>query len=221
MVLNMSISQTVEEIVQEQPMLLWGVEAGVLNYSAAAEYIRPSVERRLKKKVSTESILMGLRRMHLVHAKEVGKELYAAIGGCKYSIENGFTDIIIDYTMDDLQKISKLAETAEKGENVSIIMGFKYASIITDSSELARKIEESGIKVLDRIDELAIFRIKLPKNAVETPGVISIFTSEFAKKGVNIIELESSYLEIGYVIAEEEIEKALDAFHFLKNRKRL
>jgi hypothetical protein len=214
----MSIAKTVEEIVHEQPILAWSIEAGIINYSAAAEYIRPSVERRVKKKVSTESILMGLRRMHLVHAKELGKTLGNAIKACKYSIENGFIDIIIDYTMDDLPKISKLVGAAEKGENVSIIMGFKYASIVTDSPALAEKIEKSGINVLGRMDGLAIFRIKLPKSAMETPGVISIFTSEFAKKGVNIVELESSYMEIGYVIAESEIEKALDAFHSLKTK---
>lgn len=214
----MSIAKTVEEIVHGQPILGWSIEAGIVNYSAAAEYIKPSVERRVKKKVSTESILMGLRRMHIVHAKEKGKMLGVALKGCKYSIENGFTDIIVDYTMDDLPRISRLVESAEKGENVSIIMGFKYASVVTDSPELAEKIEKSGIKVLGRIDGLAIFRIKLPKSAVETPGVISIFTSEFAKKGVNIVELESSYLEIGYVIAESEIEKALDAFHSLNTK---
>ncbi|MCP4647585.1 MAG: hypothetical protein GY852_07605, partial [bacterium] len=88
----MSISKTVEEVVQEQPILLWSIEAGVINYSAAAEYLKPTVERRLKKKVSAESILMGLRRLHLVHTKGLNELLLSAVSGCKYSIENGFTD---------------------------------------------------------------------------------------------------------------------------------
>lgn len=212
----MSISKTVEDIVQEQPILLWSIEAGVINYSAAAEYLRPSVERRVGKKVSTESILMGLRRLHFVHAKGVNEKLREVVGKSKYSIENEFTDLVVDYALEDIPKISKLIEKVERGDNVSLIMGFKYASIITDSRELLEGIEKSGVRVLDRIENLAIFRIKIPKSALEVPGVISIFTSEFAKKGVNIIELESSYLEIGYIIKEAEIEKALDAFNSLK-----
>ncbi len=214
----MSISKTVEEVVQEQPILLWSIEAGVINYSAAAEYLKPTVERRLKKKVSTESILMGLRRLHLVHTKKLNEKLLSAVAGSKYSIENGFTDIIIDYALDDIPKLSKLIEGLEKGDNVSIIMGFKYASIVTDSSWLVEEIKRSQIKVLDIVDELAIFRIKMPKEAVGVRGIISLFTSEFAKKGVNIIELESTYTEIGYVINESEIEKALDAFGALKKK---
>ncbi|MCP4646309.1 MAG: hypothetical protein GY852_01055, partial [bacterium] len=124
----------------------------------------------------------------------------------------------IDYTLDDIPKLSKLIEGLEKGDNVSLIMGFKYASIVTDSPDLAGKIKGSGISVLDTVGELAIFRIKMPKSAVDVPGVISLFTSEFAKKGVNVVELESTYTEIGYVIKESEIEKALDAFNSLKRQ---
>ncbi len=214
----MSISKTVEELVQEQPLLLWSIEAGVLNYSAAAEYLKPSIERRLKKKVSSESILMGLRRIHLVHAKGLNEKLRAIIKQSRYTMESGFTDIVLDYALEDVPKIARLVEKMEKGENISLIMGLMYASVVTDSPEVAKEIGKLGIGIIDIIEGLAIFRIKLPKSAVEVPGVIALFTSEFAKRGVNVIELESSYLEIGYVIKEDEIEKALDAFRSLKTK---
>ena len=218
MVLNMSISKTVEELVGESPVLLWSIEAGIINYSAAAEYLKPSIERRLKKKVSTESILMGLRRINLVHSKNLNEKLRSVINQTKYSVESGFTDLVVDYALEDIPKLTKLIENMEKGENVSLIMGFKYASIVTDSAKLIDEIERSPIGIIDNLGSLAIFRIKLPKSAVEVPGVIALFTSEFAKRGVNVIELESSYLEIGYVIREDEIEKALDAFRSLKTK---
>lgn len=214
----MSISKTVEELVNEQPLLLWSIEAGIANYSAAAEYLKPSVERRTGKKVSTESILMGLRRINLVHARDAGVELREILQKCKYSIENNFTDLVLDYALEDIPRLSGLLEGLESGENVSIITGFKYASVVTDSPELIKRIEASGIRVVGKTQELAIFRIKLPRGALKAPGVISLFTSEFAKKGVNIIELESSYLEIGYVISEKEIGKALEAFNSLRIR---
>jgi len=214
----MSISKTVEELVEESPLLLWSIESGVVNYSAAAEYLKPSIERRLKKKVSSESILMGLRRINLVHTKNLNEKLRSVLNQTKYSVESGFTDLVVDYALEDVPKITKLIEKMEKGENVSLIMGFKYASIVTDSASLIDEIKASPIGIIDNIGALAIFRIKLPKSAVEVPGVIALFTSEFAKRGVNVIELESSYLEIGYVIKEDEIEKALDAFRSLKTK---
>ena len=214
----MSISKTVQEIVDEQPVLSWALDSGIANYSATAEYLRPSVERREGRKVSLESILMSLRRLNLQKEKNAGEDLRAVVRNSKYSVESGFVDIVLDYKSSDIVAITKWSEELMEGSITSLIVGQKFASVITDSRTLLSKITSSNMSIVSVMENLAIFRIRMPKESMGVSGVIALFSQEFAKKGVSIIEMESAYSELAYIVREKDLAKAMDAFHYLKSK---
>ncbi len=214
----MSISKTVQEIVDEQPVLSWALDSGIANYSATAEYLRPSVERREGRKVSLESILMSLRRLNLQKEKNAGEDLRAVVRNSKYSVESGFVDIVLDYKSSDIVAITKWSEELMEGSITSLIVGQKFASVITDSRTLLSKITSSNMSIVSVMENLAIFRIRMPKESMGVSGVIALFSQEFAKKGVSIIEMESAYSELAYIVREKDLDKAMDAFHYLKSK---
>jgi hypothetical protein len=218
----MSIAKTVEEIVGEQPMVAMALEEGIVNYSACAEYIKDTVERKEGRKVSNESILMALRRLSLLHYRNLTPEIRRAAARSSYSIHSGISDLIIDYQLATLKKI--VLATSEKGMHdgaFTFIIGTKYASLVTDRTEIVDHLEKSKeVDVVKRIDGLVIFRIIIHKDDVKLPGLVSLFVREFAKAGISLVEVESTYTEIGLVIDEKDVKKAIDAYLALKERMR-
>ncbi len=216
----MSIAKTVEELVGQQPMLAMALEEGIVNYSACAEYLKGTVERKLGKKVSAESIMMALRRLALLHHRKMGPDIKGAVVRSSYSIHSGISDLIMGYRLATLKKIA--LAISEKGMHegaFTFIVGTKYASLVTDSMELVDRLEKSGeLDVVKRVDGLVIFRIMLHKDDVGVPGVVSLFVGEFAKAGISLVEVESTYTEIGLVIDEKDVKKAIDAYLALKER---
>ncbi len=218
----MSIAKIVEELVEQQPMLAMALDDGIVNYSACAEHLKSTVERRAGKKVSAESVMMALRRLSLLHRREMGPGIREAVVRSSYSIHSGISDLVIDYQMATLKKI--VLATAEKGANegaFTFIIGTKYASLVTDRVEMVGRLEKSGeVDVVKRIDGLVIFRVMLHKDDVGIPGIVSLFVREFAKAGISLVEIESTYTEIGMVIGEKDVKKAIDAYLALKERMR-
>ncbi|MFH1221921.1 MAG: hypothetical protein V1492_02450 [Candidatus Micrarchaeota archaeon] len=212
----MSISQTVEEIVFEQPAMVWAMASGVVNYTAAAEYLKQTVEKRINRKVSTESVMMALRRMDMLRAKDLTGELGKIVAGSSYTIESGFSDVVIDHRFSDIKTIIKWLDEYGGESTTSLIVGLKYVSVVSDSAVLLEKMKSSNMNVIALVPELAIFKIKLPKEALNTPGVIAIFSQELAKRGVSVQEQESAHTEIGFIIKEQDINKAVEAFNHLK-----
>jgi hypothetical protein len=196
------------------------LEEGIVNYSACAEYLKGTVERRAGKKVSAESVMMALRRLSLLHHRKMAPDIGRAVGRSSYSIHSGISDLIIDYQMATLKKIVLAAgERGGQDGAFTFIIGTKYASLVTDRTEIVDYLEKSGeVETVKRMDGLVVFRIMLHKDDVGVPGIVSLFVREFAKAGISLVEIESTYTEIGMVIDEKDVKKAIDAYLALKER---
>lgn len=58
-----SISDTLEEIIQNQPFIEEGLARGIVNLSAFAREIKPDIEKRLFKDIKEGAIVMALKRI--------------------------------------------------------------------------------------------------------------------------------------------------------------
>ncbi len=84
--------------------------------------------------------------------------------------------------------------------------------LIVDSKAVLKTIEKCDIKIVNVIDNLAIFKIFIDEQDIMLPGLIYLFSKQLAKNGVAVIELGSSFNEISFVIEEKMVEKAINAF---------
>jgi hypothetical protein len=182
--------------------------------------LKPAVERRLGRKASFESVLMALRRANFARAKDLTAELKRAVARSNYSVHGGVNDVVLDYKLATLKRIIAAAsERKMEGEAFTFIVGVKYASLVTDNAALAALVEEKeGEDVVAKKSGLAVFRVLLDERDVKLPGIIALFSREFAKQGVGVVELASAHTEIGFVIDERDLKKAIDAYALLKER---
>ena len=58
-----TISRTVEKIIEENSFIQEALSRGIINYAALAESIKPIIENEMKKQVKTSAIMMSLRRL--------------------------------------------------------------------------------------------------------------------------------------------------------------
>ena len=59
-----TISRTVEKIIEENPFIQEALSRGIINYAALAEEIKPRIEIELKNKVKDSAVMMSLRRLN-------------------------------------------------------------------------------------------------------------------------------------------------------------
>ena len=76
---------------------------------------------------------------------------------------------------------------------------------------LAKEIEKKYPKyVIDHQKDLVAYTIMFPKKAIKTPGIIAFISDKFAKNGINILEVISSYTDVTFVIHRKDLFKAMD-----------
>ena len=65
-----SISDALNEIITNYPLIEEGLSKGIVNYSAFAREIKPQIEKRLLKSVKDGAIIMALKRISDKLSKE-------------------------------------------------------------------------------------------------------------------------------------------------------
>ena len=68
-----TVSESIQNIVRESPLLEEGLSVGIINLSALARRIRPQVEAQLMKPVSDSAVMMALKRLS-EHIQETSRQ---------------------------------------------------------------------------------------------------------------------------------------------------
>lgn len=206
----MTISQVVEEIISRSPFLEEGVSRRIINYSALAREIKPSIEEILLKEIKQGAIVMALRRI-------------AKKNGSRFGLTKIFSRLpdmivrsnLVEFTFSNSSSLqTKYKNLFGKIESqnqyfFTITQGVFETGIII-SQELGSKIEEifKGEKMITKLSNLSSITIKLPEINVSTPGVYYFILKALAWQNINVIEVVSTYQEITLILETKDIDKA-------------
>lgn len=206
-----TISEVVEDIINDSPFLEEGISKNIINYSSLARKIKPEIEEKLLKKIKTGAIIMALRR---ISKKNINKLSF------KKNIFSKSLDMIVrsnlvEYTFSNSDSfLAKHKTLLGKIDNqnkyfFTITQGVFETGIIV-SQELKSKVKEvfENEKVIKELTDLSSITVKLPEANVTTPGVYYFILKELAWHNINIIEVVSTYQEITLILKTEEIDKA-------------
>lgn len=85
-----------------------------------------------------------------------------------------------------------------------------FETTIIASTDLKSKVKEilKGETIVFELDNLSSITIRLPKDAIKTPGTFYFFLKSLAWEGVNIIEVVSTYLEFSIIFEEKDVNRA-------------
>lgn len=205
-----TISQALREKVEKSPILSEAMTQGVLNYSALARILRKELQTELYKPVSEGAIVMALKRLasqinSKVHLSKVFKKMPDML------IRSNLMEITIlnaNVTEEKFQTLFKRFREQNK-YFVTVTQGVFETTIIA-SNELSPELNKliKGEEIVSKFENLSAITIRLPKEAIPTPGVFYSILKFLTWEGINVIEVVSTFLEFTIILEDREVDRA-------------
>lgn len=212
-----TVPEAADKIIKRSRYLSEAISKSLINLSALARYIKPELEEMLNKKVSHTAVSMALNRLAAsIKPKYIFKNIF------KSSPDMIVQSNLIGFTISNSEKLADKCPSILKLSNtnnrhfLTITRGVFDTTIIA-SKDLAKNVREilkDEVSIAE-FTNLSSITIKLPKEAISTPGIYYFFLKSLAWEGVNIIEIVSSYLEFTLILPEKETNKAFSILQSL------
>jgi hypothetical protein len=206
----LTIPEASEKIIDRSRHLSEGISKGIINLSALARYIQPELEQMLGKKVSYPAVIMALNRLSSqIKPKYVQSNIFKTPPDM--IVRSNLVEITVAHSeklIDKYPSLLKLSDTKDK-YFFTITQGV-FETTIVASKDLCNIIKEvlKDEIIIAEFTSLSSITVRLPKEAILTPGIFYFFLKSLAWEGVNIIEIISAYLEFTLVLSEKETNRA-------------
>jgi len=208
----METAKLTVEYIKEHPYIKSCLKKGLINYSALARLISENL--RIEKKTSLEAILVAARRYQekLKNDFVNEKKIRDLLSDSEIEIKNKINTFIVNKNI-DFGLIETLQKRVKKENGTLFILegSESYTIIIQGHPELEKEL---SMIIIHEKKNLAMIKIKSPRQIENTIGVLSYLTSLFAENGVNIIEFMSSWKDTLFIIDLKDINKTMDFLNF-------
>ncbi|MFA5842448.1 MAG: hypothetical protein WC882_02095 [Candidatus Gracilibacteria bacterium] len=204
------ITDVLKEIIQGCDLLQFGLAHRLLNLSKVADYLKPLVEARTKKKVTIPSILMSLSRLQKTYSR-----IMPQASDFKLNNLNVFTDLST-VTFNKTQKVSEntiqffahvkkklgYINITESGHEITLIFDKKYIKELKKIVKVAPKyINQDVVGIAVIFDEKHYYQ----------PGIIYMLFQQMTLQGINVIEISSTYTELVLYLERKDLKIAFDS----------
>ena len=203
------ISEVIRDLVSKQPFLEEALSFWFLNLTAFAEYIQPYIEKEAKKTVSIHAIKMALSRMDI--PQEITSWDYG--GFQKISTRMGLSIMTIARSPKNISLITHLMLEKQKRRDhfFTIIEWVHEIDIIFETKDadlLHEKIPQT-LQILI-VSGLWLISCELSDKEISTPWLFYRVTKKLAFYDINIIQVLSTYHELGVIMAEGDIKRGVN-----------
>lgn len=203
------ISEVIRDLVSKQPFLEEALSFWFLNLTAFAEYIQPYIEKEAKKTVSIHAIKMALSRMDI--PLEITPWNYG--GFQKISTRMGLSIMTIARSPKNISLITHLMLEKQKRRDhfFTIIEWVHEIDIIFETKDtdlLHEKIPQT-LQILI-VSGLWLISCELSDKEISTPWLFYRVTKKLAFYDINIIQVLSTYHELGVIMAEGDIKRGVN-----------
>jgi hypothetical protein len=189
----MSLSKTVQFLIEHDPSIQDSLERGYGNFSAIARLLKPKVEEILGKEVTVGGLITAVKR---AKASYMPRSQYQKI--IAESVINLRTDVAkisMEKTRRNLEK-ARLVSADFPEAFFQVLEGASSLTLITDQrifDEVRSVFKED--ELLDEKQNLAAIIVQSPRGIVDTPGCITAFYNPISRGQINIEETISCFTE--------------------------
>lgn len=216
-----TVAQCVGEVLTTQSFLEEALSRRIVNYSALAEDLQPSISQMLRKEVQTGAIMMALRRYHPpsgVADSQKLKETLKRLGDitvrsniCAFTFQNSMT--LIQSNSGLLEKIEDINQ-----------LFYAFSCGTTESNLMVSGSEKSLVETSFKKENLTHFRenlsavsIKLPRDNYKITGLYYRIFKNLAWNGIAVYDVVSTTNEFIALVNDEVVDKAFSVIKNLKN----
>lgn len=217
----LSVPQAIESIISRRPLLLEGLNEGIINLSSLARNIQPEVEQMLHKEIKIGALIMALKRFEpklQVHFSQRIKEVIHEIDDITVRSN------LVSFTFQNSNTLIEAQELLIKQIAVlktvfyTISQGvFETTIIVSESFSENLSLLFKNEKIINKTDGLSSITLRLPKVNKEIPGLYHFIFSRIIWEGINVYEVISTTHEFSIVVKNNKVEQA---FSILRNLKK-
>jgi aspartokinase len=213
------ISDSIKEIVINQPFLRFGLHHRLVNLSSIARFIKPLVEARTKKEVRQTAILMNLSRLQKTLAqKSIEKKADFSI--INLVIHSGLCSITFTRSKEVYNQLNKFyGEVQNQNGYITFSQGISEITVITNESFLPtiKNIINAKPKYIKA--GLSSIGVQFNADYSEVPGLFYFLTQQLTLQNINISEISSTYTELIFYINQKDMRLAFDTLSRVLNQK--
>ncbi len=209
-------TEIVKEMIKNSPLLEDGLAKGIISYSALARDIKPSLEKKLMKKVTRGAIVMAIKRSSQTLKQNINI-IEKIVSLSSITVRSNLTELTYHNSDTIVEKHKKLFMLSERKNNAlyTLSQGIRESMIVVDSNmEKDVELILSDEKLIKKIKHLSSITILLSKDTINTPGVYYSILKLFAWSQISVIDMVSTLTELTIVLNDNNVDKA---FSILKN----
>jgi hypothetical protein len=213
-----TISACVQELLIQQPFLEEAISRRIINYSALAEELQPSISKMLRKEVKSGAIMMALRRYEPPTYLAGGKALKKGLRDLgDITVRSQLVDFTFQNSETLIHSHTRLLEEINQKSFYAFSRGIYESNIVVSEPEISL-IEDTFKQelLLGREVALSAISMRLPDNNSEIPGLYYHFFKRFAWEGIAVYEVISTTNEFTVLVKDHIVDQA---FSIIKNLK--
>lgn len=200
------IEQDFRQMLSKKPEIEKCYSEGLINRRSLARYL---IEGGLAKENQFDAVVAMLRRFEFKKKEKEPKELFKEI---RVNIKDKILILDFEKNKELLQKLQKLIAHTDydKGDTLKIVIGSSSIKLFIDQkneNKLKEIFSEFKPKKLEHISEMSLL---FPERAINSRGILSAITSEFALNDINITEFLTATPELLIYLKEEYVLKAYE-----------
>lgn len=206
-----TVPEATKSIIERSRYLVEAMSKGLINYSSLARYIRPEIEKMLMKEVSEASIMMALRRFESTLKTPHFKNVFVVPPDM--TIHSNLSVLVIPNNPELIEKRSEITKLSanDPRQFLTITQGITETMIIL-SNDLNPKAKEilGPVPLMEERTNLSTINIRIPKESIDTPGIVYFFIKSLAWSEINIIETVAIYTELTLLLNDRDVGKAFE-----------
>lgn len=209
-----SVTSVVKEILDNSPFLKETFSLGIVNLSALAKILQPQIEKKLLKKVSLGSIIVALSRIEKrlkLQKRDLVEEIKKAFGGkIDFTLRTNLVEYNFPVNLISQEKLFQFLKQ-KREEFLMVSKGNVELTVLSDekSEPYLTKVAKGSL-LINKLKNLAAVSIRLPEKALRLPGVYYFFLFLLTFKGINVIEIFSTFRELNIVIDSKDVIKVIE-----------
>ena len=203
------ISEIISDIVAWQPFLEDALQNDYLNLTGFSEYIRSYVEERAGKPISAHAIKMALSRMN------PPKQLSPYSVRCNHNQVSTISGLSLMSILKspNSQKIIWNLQSLKRGElnsYMAVIEWSREIDIFYDRtfSTIIEEYFPANLRILT-MSGLSLCSLHLRDEEIYQKGLFYSVTKKLAFHDINIIQVISTYHELGVVVCDDDLRKTV------------
>lgn len=207
-----TISQAVEQIIANSPLYGEAMIQDIVNHSAIARNIRPTIEEQLMVPVTEGAITIALKRC----AEKLRKNHVASARDFSVrnmSIRSDLTALIYQNSP-VLQTIHQkiLPMSISDDAFVHFAQGSRESSfVVSDVCVGMLKKLAAKEKIVAAYPHLSAISVRMPPAVMRNTGVFAPFVQALAWQQISVYQIVSYFTEITFLVSDTDADAALNA----------